>query len=220
MRCILGCFGLAAALLLVPAARAQDKKPPKDAPKTEKEALDKLHVGGEITGKLTQWGAASDKTFTVKVTLSYYEVNNGEYQAMVQEEVNAARATSLQDRANHLRSALEHKAKLYAVKNKDLDFQFVAGAEMKVRTANPLVFDDKGKPKKLSSMTKKEKDELKGPDKSLPGYTAEMTDVHQDQYVTVYVPKKKKGTPAKDDKLADTKPEAIMLVIVGEAPAK
>jgi hypothetical protein len=96
----------------------------------------------------------------------------------------------------------------------------VQGADMKVRTLKPMVFDDKGAPKKLS---KKELDELKGPDKSLPGYTADISDVRQDSTVTVYIAKKKpaKGGTAKDkDDLAENKPEAIMLVIVGEAGHK
>jgi hypothetical protein len=231
MRQILGCFGLALTLVLAPVALAQDKKadpdkpapkPDKNAPKTEKEAVDKLHVGGEISGKLISWGAASDKSFSVRVTLAYYEFNKGEYDAMIQEQVYASQLNrSAQDRLNHAQSALQHQAKLYTSKSKDVDVNFVAAADMKVRTRNPLVFDDKGKPKKLSQMTKKEKDELKGPDKSLPGYTADMADVHADQYVTVYIPKKKPGKPNKDEKgLLDNKPEAIMLVILGEAPAK
>jgi hypothetical protein len=227
MRRILGCAALAVALLLAPAVLAQDKKPDpdkppaKDAPKTQKEAIEKMHVGGEISGKLTSWGAASDKSFTVKVTVSYYELNDGEYKAMIQEQAYASDPRrSLQDRQNHAVEALKHQARLYTLKNNDVDVHFVAAADMKVRTKNPLVFDDKGNPKKL---TAKEKAELKGPDKSLPGYTAEMTDIHQDQYVTVFVPKKKgKTTGPKDDKgLADNKPEAIMLLILGEsAPPK
>jgi len=226
MRSILRCVGLALALLVSPAAFAQDKKADpdkampadKNAPKDKKEALDKLHVGGAITGKLTQWGA-SDKSFTVHVTLSYSELNPNEYRAMLQEQAYAAEPQrSAQDRLNHARAALDHQTRLYAAKKSEVDLHFLPAAEMKVRTATPLVFDDKGKPKKL---TAKEKAELKGPDKTLPGYTAEMSDVHQDSYVTVYIPKKKPSkTPApKDDKgLADNTPEAIMLLIVGESP--
>ena len=88
MRRTLGCIGLALALVLLPAAFAQDKdkkpgaykpapadkdkKPDadKDAPKEKKEAADKLVIAGEITGKLTRWEGV-DKPFTVQVTLNY-----------------------------------------------------------------------------------------------------------------------------------------------------
>ncbi len=237
MRRILRCVGLALALVFLPAALAQDKeKKPDDKsmPKDDKNlakdktaAVEKLHVGGEITGKLTQWGS-SDKSFTVKVTVRYAEVNQGEYKAMLEEQTYAADPRrSVQDRLNHAKAAADHQTRLYTAKSTDIDFQFQAGADMKVRNLNPVIFDDKGKPRKVSQMPKKERDELKGPDKTLPGYTAEMNDVHQDSYVTVYLPKKKAGkTGAKDDKakddkgLADTKPEAVMLVIIGDVAPK
>jgi hypothetical protein len=232
MRRVLRCAGLALLLALVPALVAQEKKPDadkadkpdkampdKNAPKDKKEAIDKLQTGGKITGKLTQWGA-SDKTFTVKVTVPYAELNEGEYKALLQEQAYASDPRrSPQDRLAHARAAADHQVKLYTAKKTDVDFYFIAGTDMKVRTANPLVFDDKGKPKKL---TAKEKDELKGPDKSLPGYTADISDVHQDSIVTVYLPKKKSTKTAPKDKadkgLADNKLDAVMLVIELEPP--
>jgi hypothetical protein len=232
MRSLLRCVGLALVVALVPASPAQDKKadPDKPAdkkmdadknlPKDKKEAIEKMQVGGQVTGKLTQWGA-SDKTFTVEVTVSYAVLNDAEYKAMLQEQAYAADPRrSAQDRLNHAKAAADHQVKLYTTKKETVHLAFQSGADMKVRSLNPMVFDDKGKPKTL---TKKEKDELKGPDKSLPGYTADISDVRQDSYVTVYLPKKKAGkVPAKDDKgLADNKPEAVMLVIIGDAaPAK
>ncbi len=228
MRAILCGVGLGLVLTFVPAALAQNKKADpdkampadKNAPKTQKEALDKMHVGGAITGKLTQWGA-SDKSFTVHVTLSHSEINPSEYKAMLDEQAYASDPRrSAQDRLQHLRNAADHQTKLYSAKKTEVDLHFMPAADMKVRTATPLVFDDKGKPKKL---TAKEKAELKGPDKTLPGYTADMTDIHQDSYVTVYIPKKKPSktpAPKDDNSLADTTPEAIMILIVGEMPAK
>jgi hypothetical protein len=110
--------------------------------------------------------------------------------------------------------------KTVMIKQEKYDFQ--ASADFKIRVANPVVFDDKGKPKKLSQLTKKEKDELKGPDKHLPGYTGEANDVHTDSsIVTVYAAKATKpAKPAggKDDKgLTDTKIEAVMILIQGDA---
>jgi hypothetical protein len=178
-----------------------------------------MRVGGEITGKLTQWGA-SDKGFTVQVTLTYYVLNDAEYRALAQNEIDLARTRDPAGRLNIMRAMADHQAKLYSAKKETVNIDFAPGAEMKVRTLHPLVYDDKGKPKKL---TKKELDELKGPDKKLPGYTADIGDVKQDMIVTVYIEKKKPSkTAPKDDKgLTETRPEALMLLIVGDtAPAR
>jgi hypothetical protein len=225
---ILRCVGLALALAFLPAALAQDKKPDpdkpmpkddKDKPKDKKEAIDKMHVAGKVTGKLTAWGS-SDKGFTVQVSVAYYVLNEGEARALAQSQVNLAKARSAQDLVNARNDVMTHQARLYTEKQEKVNIDFVPAAEMKVRTLHPMVYDDKGKPKKL---TKKELDELKGPDKKLDGYTADASDVKTDMIVTVYIEKKKpaKTNPKeKDDKgLADTKPEALMLLIVADAVA-
>ena len=234
MRRILRCVGLTLALVFLPTAFAQDKKPDptdkpnptdkpmavdKNAPKTQKEALDKMHVGGEISGKLTRWGG-SDKGFTLQVPLTYYVLNDGEYRALAQAQVDLAKARNANDLYNAQKAILDHQSRLYNVQKKDVNIEFTQGADMKVRILHPMVYDDKGKPKKL---TKKELDELKGTDKKLPGYTADASDIKQDMIVTVYIEKKKptKTTKGKDDKdLADTKVEALMILIVADAPPK
>src|SRR5262245_5235377 len=91
MRRIFGCVGLALALAVWPAVAADEKKPDdkntaadkktddkpamkdkkgddKNAPKDKKEAVEKLVVGGEISGKLIHW-EGTQKYFTVMVTL-------------------------------------------------------------------------------------------------------------------------------------------------------
>jgi hypothetical protein len=226
---ILRCVGLVLALAFLPAALAQDKKPDpdkpmpkddKDKPKDKKEAVEKMHVAGEVTGKLTAWGS-SEKGFTVQVPLVYYVVNEGEARALAQAQVNLAKARSAQDVVNARNDMMNHQARLYTEKKENVNVDFTPAAEMKVRVLHPMVYDDKGKPKKL---TRKELDELKGPDKKLPGYTADAADVKQDMIVTVYIEKKKPTkTKSKDDKdLTDTKPEALMLLIVADpvAPGK
>ncbi len=227
MRRVLRCVGLALALALLPATFAQDKKADdkampadKNAPKTEKEALNKMHVGGEITGKLIHWGN-SEKGFTVQVPITYYTFNEGEARAAAQAQINLAKARNVQDAVNAKNDMLYHQARLYDAHKKDVNIDFMPAAEMKVRTLHPMVYDDKGKPKKL---TAKEREELKGPDKRLPGYTADIGDVKQEMIVTVYIEKKKASKTRdkdKDDKtLADLKPEALMLVIVADPPAR
>ncbi len=221
---VLRCAGLALALVLVPAAFAQDKKPDakddKDKPKDTKAAVEKMHIAGEITGKLTIWGS-SDKGFTVQVPVTYYVVNDGEYRAMVSDQAKLATMNprDVQGRINTMNAIAQHEAKLYTKKTENVNVDFTPAAEMKVRILDPVEYDDKGKPRKL---TAKEKADRKGPDKKLPGYTADAADVKQDMIVTVYIEKKKpaKTKKDKDDKsLTDTKPEALMLLIVADPPA-
>jgi cell division septation protein DedD len=203
---ILGCVGLALALVFSPVALAQDKKSdpdkamPKDdknKPKDKKEAVEKMHIAGEVTGKLTVWGS-SDKGFTVQVPVVYYVLNEGEYRAVLQSQIDLAKARSLQDVVNAKNAMADHQSRLYMEKKENVNIDFVPSAEMKVRILHPVEYDDKGKPKKL---TAKELAERKGPDKKLPGYTADPSDVKQDMIVKVYIEKKKTTrTKSKDDK--------------------
>jgi len=231
MRRILRCVGLALALVFLPTALAQDKKPDpdkampskalpdKNAPKTQKEALDKMHVGGEISGKLIRWGG-SDKGFTLQVPITYYVLNEGEYRALAQAQVDLAKARNANELYNAQMAIVDHQSKLYGVQKKDVNVEFTQGADMKVRILHPTLYDDKGKPRKP---TKKELDDMKGADKKLPGYTADAADIKQDMIVTVYIEKKKpmKTPKGKEDKdLADTKVEALMIVIVADPVPK
>jgi hypothetical protein len=236
MRRIFGCVGLALALAVLPAMAADDKKPDtekktddkkaddkpttkdKHAPKDKKDAIEKLVVGGEISGKLVHW-EGTQKYFTVQVALSVPDA--GAIKHLADLDLQLKRQALARD-FNGVRNTRIEMAKVQTYKKEDHNIDFQAGADMKVRVLHPMVYDDKGKPKKLTS---KELAELKGPDKKLPGYTAEIADIRQDSYVTVYLPKTKRSKPApgasKDDKpLADNKPEAIMLLIRGDAPTK
>jgi len=154
----------------------------------------------------------------VQVTLRYVVPDQGTINAIADLERQLLTARTLNDRANIQRQIVQKQASMYTVKSEKHDIDFVPGADMKVRTLNPMAYDDKGKPRKL---TKKELDELKGPDKKLPGYTADASDVRQNSVVTVYIPKAAKPKPGapKDDKLAEKRPEAVMLVIVSEPPS-
>ena len=74
----------------------------------------------------------------------------------------------------------------------------------------------KGNP---TTPSKAELKKLKGPDPTLPGYTAEFEQVHVGQYVQVYLPKPKaaKSTAKRDDgDVEPTGPKAVMIYIVGE----
>jgi len=89
--------------------------------------------------------------------------------------------------------------------------------DVKVRMARPPVaFDDKGRVKRYTS---KELADLKGPDKSLPGYTSDVADLKRDQLIEVHL-YKKKGTPklTKEDKEvpAEYKPQVAIIVILSD----
>lgn len=99
--------------------------------------------------------------------------------------------------------------------------EFDAPEDLKVRTMLlPVEFDDKGKPRKL---TDKEKKELKGPDPTLPGYTADFDSLKPDQLVEIYPAKQASNPKSKEkDKDADdtksARPKIAMIVIRAEAP--
>jgi hypothetical protein len=218
MRRVLRCLGLALALALLPAVIADDKEKKADddkaAHKDKKEASEKFVAGP--TGKLVHW-EGPQKHFTVQIDVTVPDPNG--VKRMAELQLQLARAKNAQEILN-ARNAMAG-VKTVMVKQEKVEFQ--PAADFKIRVANPIVFDDKGKPKKLSQLTRKERDELKGPDKHLPGYGGTEGDVHQDSsIVTVYVLKATKpAKPAggKDDKgLTDTRPEAVLILVQGEAP--
>jgi hypothetical protein len=109
---------------------------------------------------------------------------------------------------------LERSGNRFVTKYRPKNVDLAPADEMIVRrTHPPVMFDDKGKPRKP---TQKELKELKGSG-NLPGYMAEASDLKANQIVTVYVQMNKK--PAKKDDveaLADSKPKLRMIVIEGE----
>jgi len=90
--------------------------------------------------------------------------------------------------------------------------------DMKVRTRIlPVEYDDNGKVREL---TEKEKKELRGPDPSLPGYTADFDSLKPDQMVEVYLAKQDPSSnpKPKDKKGTGDQPrlKALMIVINSE----
>jgi hypothetical protein len=108
------------------------------------------------------------------------------------------------------------KGNLYKDVSQKIDLD--APQDMKVRTMLlPVEFDEKGKPRKL---TEKEKRELKGPDPSLPGYTADLETLKPDQLVEIYLAKQGSKSKAKDndpDPAESSRPKTAMIVIRAEA---
>src|SRR5262249_6906256 len=147
MRRVLGCAALALTLAVLPVASAQDKKADADksAPKDAKEAVHKLVVGGEITGKLIRW-EGPDKYFTVKVELTYYVPDPGGIQRLADLQVKLARERNPVTALNLQQQIATTKTVQTKKESQDIEFQ--ASPDLKARVLNPVVFDDKGKPKK------------------------------------------------------------------------
>ena len=231
-RHLLGLCTLFALVAFLPAYAADDKKDEKKTdqaklPKDEKQAFDKTVTAGELTGKLVQWGEGSQKNLTLQMTIKYQVPNQGALNNLVNlrnQAIEASRDASPANRVKRLTEIQVEIAKNQAnaiqtkEAHKNIDLQ--VSDDMKVRVMQaPTLLDDKGKPRKP---TAKELKEMKGPDPKLPGYTAELEALHQDQYVTVYLAKKKStakpATKDKDDKLTDDRPQIAMIVILAEPP--
>jgi hypothetical protein len=75
------------------------------------------------------------------------------------------------------------------VETKDGDWEWQRTEELIVRTYGlPVQFDAKGRPR---AYTRKEKEELRGPDKTLPGYASDIDTLKVGQTVRVYLTKKR-----------------------------
>jgi hypothetical protein len=216
-----------------PALGADDKKADdvkKDAPDAKKDK-DKDNVNSETTMKAGQLVGKvigvdeTKKSIKLQLTFEYAEPNAGEFQALQQAELDLARARDANSALNARRAIADHSSKLYTMKQQTKDVDLQATDEVKVRFVNPPpVFDSKGNIKKPTAAELKE---MKGADASLPGYEAQFSNLHNDQYVRVSLVKKKDASkPRPKDKnfdpeaaLADL-PHASMIEIVGEPLSK
>jgi hypothetical protein len=212
------------ALLVVGPVFAAEKKD-KNAPQTK----DTVKNSGKFSGELILVENTT-KNFTVKVT--YYTVDPNELQKLInydtQRKLEMSRIVNRLELVKQLNAhAVEiEKRKQGIYKKQTADIELEADDETKVRTmVLPVEYDDKGKPKKF---TPKELRELKGPNKKLPGYTADWDNLGKGQLVEVYIPKPKKPKTKpktkdkdkedEDKELFKDKPKAIMIVILKETP--
>jgi hypothetical protein len=206
-------------LALLGTAVAADKKDSEKPPTKEK--VEKMVASGKFVGKLTQV-ENSGKDFTVQV--EYLEPDPAKLQALDQfiaQKTLEIRAASIRDRAARAQQFQAELARrqLDVYKKAHKDIKLEAADNIKVRVKYlPVEYDEKGKVKKY---TPKELADLKGPDKKLPGYTADLDNLGKGQLVEVYIPKPKKDTTrAKErDKDKDLPPErlkAVMIVILAE----
>ncbi len=235
MRQLLRAAALAVlAFCVLPLFAADEVKKTDDKKTDDKKPV--MVSAGSMTGKILN---VDETKRTLKVRLEYPEVNQGEAQAIAndQRQIQVVLATEKNptNRANRIaqlqQSIANHTAKLYKQSSKDVDLESIE--EPKVRLANPTPkFDEKGNPIKY---TAKELKELKGDDTKTVGYPAVFGDLRKDQIVKIdFV--KKKGTPmlpkptdpakAKDvdkqtvdDLMSEYAPKMSMIVVLMDPPS-
>jgi hypothetical protein len=94
---------------------------------------------------------------------------------------------------------------------------FLVHDDVKVRLAQlPAQFDDKGRPKRYST---KELNELRGPDKKLPGFTASLEDLRVGQTVEIALVRKAgKLKLAKGEEIPDEYKPQVNLILIRIQP--
>jgi hypothetical protein len=186
------------------AKKPDDKKPidkkPMDTRKTTSIAGELVHI------------EPSKQSIRVKVTIPYQELNQGEYNALIQAQQNLARAKTPKEAYDARVAIAQHSAKLYTIKQKHQEFTIEAAEDCKVRLNAPrAAFDDMGNVKKY---TAKELKELQGPDKMYDGEFADLTN-GQVVRVDILVPKVAPKPKNKDDiLLEENKLEAIRIAVL------
>lgn len=210
-------------LLTAAVSLGADAPDPKDKDKAPPVAdKDKLIRLGSVSG-VVQGTPGDDGPLKVQVTIRYLQPNvQAQANFLQQEQQLMARQQAAQtirnpirrqqDYARILQSAQNMGAQnLFNVKEVKRDVEFETGDDTKYRVLYPpAAFDDKGNPK---TYTKAELKELKGTE-NLPGYPAERDALHGGQ--TVVVAAARKPLAAGEKELAEQKPIATMILIVGD----
>jgi hypothetical protein len=202
-------------VLAGPVNSADPKKTTTDNPK-------KISAKGSFVGKLIVL-EGSTKNFTVQI--EYLEADPNKVTALqnyiAQANLDIARTTNPTDKRNKLASYQVEiaKRKLDLTRKVTKDIKLEPTDDMKVRWYKPpLVYDDNGKPKKLTSKLLKE---LKGPNKNLPGYMASADNLKVNQTVKVYLAKeKKKSKEDKEKDLLEKRHKVVMVMIMQDPSAK
>jgi hypothetical protein len=228
-------------VLALPVFGADEKKDKKkkDEDGEPKAKAEKLQYGATFRAMVTKVSQASEKEFTVQISYQYLDqVALANYQRnLATQQQRAMMIRNPLQRQQALAQAMNQRPPGNLVQTKKMDVDLRANDDIKVRSLQPPIdYDDKGNVKKY---TKKELAELKGPDKSLPGYTRDYESLQSNQYVKVYLAKEKPGAKKKaakkpkkgkkekkedaddDDGLEDeSKPLAVMVVIEREPRAR
>jgi hypothetical protein len=222
---------LLALFLVVPVLAADDDETkPKDENKPKK---GKQTPTLKFLAKLVKVNKSS-KILTVELHQPIVVANNHHIRNVAHWQrklVEAGRVKKPQDRAKRIAEAQNHiafhEARSFQVKDKHQNVDLQAVEDLQVRTmVLPPAYDDKGNPRKH---TADELKELKGPNKDLPGYTADFSDLKGNLIVEITIGQPKNTGPkgpsssssaSKTDdkepgpeKPADSRPKVVMVVI-------
>lgn len=190
----------------------------KSASKAKKEKFE--YATPPLLGKITKL-KDSNRTFTLELKGGQRDpqrvaANDYHYAARMLEISQERNPQSRQRQVVELQFDMQRRRNDEIV-TRTQHVDFTAEENVKVRVKDPPPeYDDKGN---LKKPTKADLKKLKGPDATLPGYTAEFENVHVGQYVQVYLPKPKaaKNAAKRDDPdLEPMGPRAVMIYIVGE----
>jgi hypothetical protein len=213
-------LGLATAMLLVSWSAADDTKDTSSKREPPKKVVKQKPIKTDsFTGKLIRVEGAQHM-LAVRVTAKIPQENTGAIQNIANLKAQLLTTRDPGTLRNISIEMAKNQANLVSYKDLSKDVELEVGDNLKVRTlVEPVEYDDKGKPRRL---TAKEKAELKGSDPKLPGYEADFDSLKADQTVAVYVPQKKASGKSKvKDLVFDNKEKlkAVMIVILKE-PAK
>lgn len=187
---------------------------------------------GSLTGRVRSY---QEDGRTLALTIKVPELNQGAVQGLAQAQLALQQANfrAPQDRPQAIRDALnqiaQHQANLYTARDQDVTVKL--HDDVKVRLANPpQKFDEKGR--LVTRYTQKELAEMKGTDRTLPGYTADLTDLGNNQVVAVTLVQHKDKMKARPKRptapggktpdnadadllMDDNKPQVSVVLIIG-----
>jgi len=206
-------------------AKDKGKEKDKDKEKVEKPASDNANkekwvVTGQTNALIKEYRESDG---SLVLSIQSVELNPQAMQQMQQARMQGGKANPQQARMNLMKA----QANLY--KQKMEDVEFLLKDDVKIRQLlPPESFDEKGNKKRLSA---KELAELKGPEKNLPGYPADRSDLNGNTLVQVTFSSKvqkqvaKAGNSglagiaaAKDDPetAREKRPRVSMIIITGK----
>lgn len=219
MKAVFQSAGLAAVLALaLPLAAAEEKKD------KDPETLEKMIAAGTLVGKIVQF-KETNKELKLQVDVGMAVPNAYHVKEVARIQTAALNDTRIKDpikRQLRLQErAVElayHQARTVDIKRKTEIIDLLGSENMKVRVSGPpKKYDDKGS---LIKLTKKDLDDLKGPDKKMPGYMGELSHVQKGQIVQVTLAKKKTAPGEAKNNPAANLLQATMILIVRDVVEK
>jgi hypothetical protein len=194
-----------------------EKVPEKAPEKPQKKEEPKLVTAGRVSGTLQSIGGTSG-FLTLRVPIRRLEPNRQAIanlgrlqQQWLQRQAQIMRNRNFFQRQQQMRALIyevqQAQNNLVVLRETYVDLELQPGDDMKVRTARPDPgFDEMGNIRKLTPALLKE---LRGKE-NLPGYKAEVSDLHQGQTVLITTARER-GTKEPTNKLI-----ATLVVILAE----